>query len=64
MFDGFNTMIQQISTSSEQLIYQANHDEVTGTFNRFYFGKELKRMLKSNDKLQYCILNINIIILN
>ena len=60
LFDGFNTMMKQISTSSQQLIYQANHDELTGTFNRFYFEKELKLMLRSDSNLQYCMLNINI----
>jgi len=60
LFDGFNTMMKQIFNSSQQLVYQANHDQLTGLFNRFYIDKELKIMLKSDDTCQYCMININI----
>jgi diguanylate cyclase (GGDEF)-like protein len=60
LFDGFNKMMQQIFSSSEQLIYQANHDELTGVYNRFFIENEIVKALKNENCEQYCILNIDI----
>jgi len=60
LFDGFNTMMQQIFTSSKQLVYQANHDVLTGSYNRFYIEETLKNMLKNEENKQYTMINIDI----
>lgn len=60
LFDGFNKMMKKIFITSEKLTYQANHDELTGIYNRFYIQKKLALMLKDEENTQYCMLNINI----
>lgn len=60
LFDGFNNMMHHIIISSKKLKYQANHDQLTGLYNRFYIEKELKQMLKCDENKNYAILNISI----
>ncbi|WP_029406525.1 EAL domain-containing protein [Thiomicrorhabdus sp. Milos-T2] len=66
LFNGFNQMMNQISDTSQQLRYIAEHDPLTGCFNRFYMENTLKKLLKKNhhnDKLQtesHSLINLNI----
>lgn len=47
LFDGFNLQMEQIYKSSKKLKFQANHDQITGIYNRFYIEEELKSTLKN-----------------
>ena len=47
LFDGFNLQMEQIYKSSKKLQFQANHDQLTGIYNRFYIEEELKNTLKN-----------------
>ncbi|BCN92339.1 hypothetical protein THMIRHAM_01240 [Thiomicrorhabdus immobilis] len=46
LFRGFNQMMSQISKTSQQMRYQANHDMLTGAYNRFAMEAKLKTLLK------------------
>jgi len=60
LFDGFNTQMEQISASSKELHYQANHDQLTNIYNRFYIENELQNSLKDESKLGHILLYIDL----
>lgn len=60
LFDGFNDAMQQIYTSSLKLIFQAEHDQLTGLKNRFFIDKTLQNILKDETKKQCAILSIDL----
>jgi len=60
LFDGFNTQMEQISASSKELHYQANHDQLTNIYNRFYIENELQNSLKDESKLGHVLLYIDL----
>ena len=47
LFNAFNASMKEISSSTTKLQYQADHDQLTGLFNRFYIENRLKDSLKS-----------------
>ena len=56
LFDGFNDQMEQISSATEQLQFQATHDQLTGAYNRFYLENEMKDALKDENKNDYHLL--------
>lgn len=65
LFNGFNQMMTQISDTTEQLRYSAEHDALTGCYNRFYMENMLKQLLKQSDDAtcqaqEHCLINLNI----
>lgn len=60
LFNGYNTLMKQVSESSKELQFQAEHDKLTGIKNRFYIEKELKEVLKNNSNLTYNLLYFNL----
>lgn len=49
LFDGFNQMMAQISSTTEQMRYQSEHDQLTGVYNRFYIEQQLQSTLNATD---------------
>ena len=60
LFDGFNMQMEQIYNSSKKLKYQANHDQLTGIYNRFFIEEELQNSLKNNQNISYSLLYIDL----
>ncbi|MEA3353295.1 MAG: EAL domain-containing protein [Campylobacterota bacterium] len=60
LFDGFNNAMKQIFISSQKLVFQAEHDQLTGLKNRFYIENHIQEILKDESKKQYAILSIDI----
>lgn len=60
LFDGFNNQMEQIHKSSLKLQYQANHDQLTNIFNRFYIENELLKTLKEKSEKGYILLYIDL----
>jgi len=60
LFDGYNDLMQQISDSSKELLFQAQHDQLTGIKNRFYIENVLQNALKNEDGLKFSLFYINI----
>lgn len=50
LFDGFNQMMSQISTTTEQLRYQAEHDQLTGFYNQQGFQTKLEHYLYAEEQ--------------
>ena len=45
LFDGFNQLMSQISTTTQQMRYQAEHDQLTGLYNQRGFQSQLEHYL-------------------
>ena len=60
LFDGYNTLMQQLSNSSKELLFQAQHDKLTNINNRFYMESQLKNALKCEKNITYSLLYINL----
>lgn len=60
LFDGFNDQMQQIYKSTQKLQYQANHDQLTNIYNRFFIEERLKNALNTPSKKGYNLLYIDL----
>ena len=60
LFDGFNSQMEQIYKSSKKLKFQANHDQLTGIYNRFYMEEELRNALKEENSQRYNLFYIEL----
>jgi diguanylate cyclase (GGDEF)-like protein len=60
LFDGFNNQMQQIATSTKELHFQAEHDQLTNIYNRFFMENELQKALKDETNLEYSLLAIDL----
>jgi len=60
LFDGFNTQMKQIASSTKQLHFQAEHDQLTNIYNRFFIEKELLKVLKDETNLEYNLLALDL----
>ena len=60
LFDGFNDQMNEIHKSSQELQYQANHDQLTNIYNRFHMENSLKEALKHRCDLGYNLLYIDL----
>lgn len=60
LYDGFNKMVKQVHKSTEQLHYQADHDALTGLYNRFYIESCLKEALKQSNSMPYVLLYLDL----
>ncbi|WP_348653017.1 EAL domain-containing protein [uncultured Sulfurimonas sp.] len=60
LFNGYNTLMQQVSDASGKLQFQAEHDKLTGVHNRFFIEEELKEVLKNESNLTYNLLYLNL----
>ena len=60
LFNAFNASMEEISLSSSQLQYQADHDQLTGLFNRFYIENKLKDSLKSKSNSSHILVLISL----
>jgi len=48
LYSGFNQMMSHISSTSKQMRFNAEHDVLTGSYNRFYMEDKLKTLLKES----------------
>ncbi|GAB3477624.1 EAL domain-containing protein [Marinomonas epiphytica] len=53
LFKGFNAQMAQISDSTKELKYQANHDQLTKLYNRFYIETAIQAALNDEDCCGY-----------
>jgi len=60
IYHGFNTMMQQIFVTTEDLRYQSEHDQLTGAFNRFHMEKQLKQALKSPNSESHSLFSLDL----
>ena len=60
LFDGFNDQMDVILKSTQQLHFQAKHDQLTNIYNRFAIENELQNVLKNNNNLEYILLTIDL----
>ncbi len=60
LFDGFNNQMDEIYQSTLQLQYQANHDQLTNIYNRFFIEQELQVALKEKSDQGYNLLYIDL----
>ncbi len=60
LFDGFNNQMDEIYASTLQLQYQANHDQLTNIYNRFFIEQELVIALKEKSTKGYNLLYIDL----
>lgn len=60
-FDGFNNQMKQIASSARELHFQANHDQLTNVYNRFFMKNQLQIALKDDsNKAGYNYLLFNL----
>ena len=60
LFNGFNVLMKQVFISTQNLHYQAEHDQLTGIYNRFYIENELQNALKNESNSPYVLIAIDI----
>ena len=60
LFDGYNELMQQVSNSSKELHFQAEHDKLTNIKNRFFIEAQLQNALKCEKNITYNLLYINL----
>lgn len=60
IYSGFNQMMKQVYDATKQLRYQSEHDQLTGTYNRFYMENQLKETLKQTSNIESCLLSIDL----
>ena len=60
IFDGYNSLMQEVASSSKQLYFQANHDRVTGIKNRFFIEKALDDALQDTSTSEYALFYIDL----
>ncbi|XPV70437.1 MAG: EAL domain-containing protein [Halarcobacter sp.] len=60
LFDGFNTQMNQIVSSSNKLQFQATHDQLTNIFNRFHMENIINNSLKKQNKYGYNLLYLDL----
>ncbi len=63
IFDGFNAQMEQIADSTKELHFQANHDQLTGIYNRFHMKNEVLSALKNDNQnikgYNYLLINLD-----
>ena len=60
LFDGYNKLMQDVTDSTKKLHYQADHDKVTGIYNRSYIEKKLLEALKNPEPVKYTLLYLHL----
>jgi len=60
LFDGFNHLMTQIATTTQQMRYQSDHDQLTGLYNRYYIQSQVKQALKENSDHCHTLIRINL----
>lgn len=60
LFNGFNQMMSQIYNATRQMRYQAEHDELTGLYNRFYITQEIRHALKDESQTTYVLISLDL----
>jgi diguanylate cyclase (GGDEF)-like protein len=60
LFSGFNNLMSQISLSTKQLQFNATHDQLTNTYNRYFIEGELSLALKTINEKGYSLFHINL----
>jgi diguanylate cyclase (GGDEF)-like protein len=60
LFSGFNNLMSQISLSAKQLQFNATHDQLTNTYNRYFIEGELSLALKTINEKGYSLFHINL----
>lgn len=60
LFNGFNNLMGQISLSTKQLQFNATHDLLTNTYNRYFIEGELLLALKTINEKGYSLFHINL----
>jgi len=60
LFDGFNDQMKQICKSTQKLQHQANHDQLTNVYNRFYMENQLEISLNTHNENGYNLLYIDL----
>lgn len=60
LFDGFNQMMAQIYKTTQDMRYQAEHDLLTGLYNRYFMEAEIRRALKDEQDNDYVFMGIDL----
>ncbi|WP_024955400.1 bifunctional diguanylate cyclase/phosphodiesterase [Sulfurospirillum arcachonense] len=60
LYTAFNNSMKEISSSSIKLQYQADHDQLTGLYNRFYIENRLMQSLKDETKSSNILILISL----
>ncbi|MBN2864973.1 MAG: EAL domain-containing protein [Thiotrichales bacterium] len=60
LFDGFNQMMAQIYRTTQAMRYQAEHDLLTGLYNRYFMEAEIRRALKDEQDNDYVLMGIDL----
>lgn len=60
LFDGYNKLMQDVTDSTKQLHFQADHDQVTGIHNRSYIERKLQVALKNTQSTSYTLLYLHL----
>ena len=60
LFDGFNALMRQVSSSSNKLRFQVEHDPLTNIKNRFYMEGALQTALLDESNQNYNLLYLNL----
>jgi len=60
LYDGFNKQMKQICKSTQKLHYQANHDQLTNTYNRFFMECQLEVALNTKNEKGYNLFYVDL----
>lgn len=60
LFSGYNDMIGKIESTTEQMRYQSEHDDLTGLYNRYYIDKALQAALQDDSAQSHVLLVIDL----
>lgn len=60
LYDGFNNQMKQICKSTQKLHHQANHDQLTNTYNRFFMENLLEKSLNTKNDNGYNLLYVDL----
>lgn len=60
LYSGFDTLMTQIASTTEQMRYQSQHDQLTGLYNRFYIEEKILAALKTESNQGHVLINIDL----
>lgn len=60
LFDGFNSLMKQVSDSSKMLHFQAEHDQLTGLYNRFGLERVMKEEMAKKTDTEHALIAIDL----
>ncbi|BBP44467.1 putative bifunctional diguanylate cyclase/phosphodiesterase [Thiosulfativibrio zosterae] len=60
LFDGYNQMMSQIYQATQKMRYQAERDQLTGLYNRYFMESEIRQALKSEADMPFVLMGIDL----